>query len=298
MDDIKKGDLQDPELLKAQLYNNGDIAIVNNIKEFETTIPADLAIQMKIYVVILLLDGKASIDLNGTTYTLYKDDLLVCTPNNIVQKLLTSLDFKCYCICISPTYLSKISPISKNAWDVKILFEKKPVYTLKSEEVITFSQYYNLLCSKMNLPSSIQTKVIDALMTAFLYDMQNILNRMVKEEIRSFTSGEYLFKQFIGLLENSFPKSRRVDFYADKLHVSSKYLSSVCKKCSGKPSSKIIDIYVQKDVEHLLRHTMKNIKEIAFQLDFPSLSFFGKYVRKHFGMSPRLYRENAIKNTK
>lgn len=40
---------------------------------------------------------------------------------------------------------------------------------------------------------------------------------------------------------------------------------------------------------------MKNVKEIAYQLDFPNLSFFGKYVKQHFGMSPKAYREHAMK---
>lgn len=295
MNDLRKGTLHDPELLKVSLYNNGEIAFVNNLKALENTAIANLAVQMEVYVVILLLEGKATVDLNGKAHMLYKNDLLICTPNIIVEKLLTSIDFKCYCVCISPNYIRKISPISGNSWDIKILFEKKPVYTLKPEEVIVFSQYYNLLCSKINLPSPVQAKVIDTLMLAFLYDMEYVLNRMVKETPRPFTSGEYLFKQFIELLENSFPKSRRVDFYADKLNVSCKYLSSVCKNSSGQTTSKIIDIYVLKDVEYLLKHSMKNIKEIAYLLDFPNLSFFGKYVKKHLGMSPKAYRESATK---
>lgn len=31
-------------------------------------------------------------------------------------------------------------------------------------------------------------------------------------------------------------------------------------------------------------------KEIAFELDFPNLSFFGKYFKARKGVSPRLYR--------
>ena len=133
-------------------------------------------------------------------------------------------------------------------------------------------------------------------MLAFLYDMQYILNRMTKNTPRPFTSGEYLFKEFVKLLENSYPKSRRVDYYAERLHVTPKYLSTICKTCSGKNPSKLIDTYVLRDIEYLLTHTMKNIKEIAYELEFPNLSFFGKYVKQHFGVSPKAYREQIIKN--
>jgi AraC-like DNA-binding protein len=33
------------------------------------------------------------------------------------------------------------------------------------------------------------------------------------------------------------------------------------------------------------------VKEVADLLDFPNLSFFGKYCRSHLGMSPLKYRK-------
>lgn len=82
-----------------------------------------------------------------------------------------------------------------------------------------------------------------------------------------------------------------MSYYADRLHVTSKYLSSVCKKISGQTASKVIDHYVLKDIEYLMKHTSKTIKIISVELDFPDISFFGKYVKKHFGMAPKMLRE-------
>lgn len=290
---VKKGNLRDIDFQKIFIYNNGEIAFVNNLKDLEKT---NQAIQLEIYVVLLLLEGKASVKINETRYELQKNDVMICTPNFIVENMLTSIDFKCCCICLASTYIQKISPMTENVWDIKFLFEKQPVYTLYPEEVTVFCQYYDLVCSKIHLPSPVQTKVIDTLMLAFLYDMQYVLNRMIKVTPRPFTSREYLFKQFVELLDNSYPKSRRVDYYAEQLHVTPKYLSAVCKNSSGETSSKLIDTYVLKDIEYLLKHTTKSIQEIAWELAFPSLSFFGKYVKQHFGMSPKAYREQALKN--
>lgn len=69
----------------------------------------------------------------------------------------------------------------------------------------------------------------------------------------------------------------------------------VCKDISGQPASDLIDQYVMKDVVYLLRKTEKSIKEITNELDFPNISFFGKYVKKHLGLSPRMYREKQEK---
>ena len=57
-------------------------------------------------------------------------------------------------------------------------------------------------------------------------------------------------------------------------------------------ASSLIDQYVLKDVEYLLKYSSKTIKEIVNELDFPNISFFGRYVKKHLGMPPRALREN------
>ena len=46
-----------------------------------------------------------------------------------------------------------------------------------------------------------------------------------------------------------------------------------------------------KDVIYLLKKSEKSIKEIVNELDFPNLSFFGKYVKRYTGLSPKQYRE-------
>ena len=107
----------------------------------------------------------------------------------------------------------------------------------------------------------------------------------------TYSSSERLFKEFLHLLVSSYPKPRMVAVYADKLHVTPKYLSAVCKEISGETASDIINQYVIKDVLYLLKKSEKSIKEIVNELDFPNLSFFGKYVKRYTGSSPKQYRK-------
>lgn len=44
------------------------------------------------------------------------------------------------------------------------------------------------------------------------------------------------------------------------------------------------------DIRYQLKYSQKSIKEVADYLDFPNISFFGKYVRNHVGCSPKEYR--------
>lgn len=287
MMNTKKANLNSIDIQNVTIYNNGDLAFLDKASDINIT----ESIQMEIYVVVLCLQGKASVCINGNPYIAYKNDIFICTPNNLLENCLLSVDFKCHCICMSPKYVQRILPMADNSWDIKILVEKNPLCSLQPQEVVVFCQYYDILCSKVHLPSGAQEKVIDALMLAFIYDMQIVMNRVIHVLPRPFNSGEYLFKNFIDLLSSSYPKSRNVSYYADRLHVTPKYLSSVCKKISDQTASKVIDQYVLKDIEYLMKHSSKTIKVIASELDFPDISFFGKYVKRHLGMSPKELRE-------
>ena len=45
------------------------------------------------------------------------------------------------------------------------------------------------------------------------------------------------------------------------------------------------------DITELLKYSEKSIKEIADELEFPNISFFGKYIKSHTGISPTEYRK-------
>ena len=291
MKELRKRVLKEPEAQSHTIYNDGELAFCKDLHDIQSFLP----LLLDVHAIVLVLEGKIVIDINGASYEVRKNDLLICPPNNIIEKGLTSYDIKVCSIFASSAYMQRILPMTENTWDFKLLFEKTPLCSLLPEEVKVFCQYYDLLCSKVQQATPASKKVIDTLVLAFFYDMKNLLERrMTYPKPHPFTSGELLFKRFIGLLESSYPKQRTVSYYADCLNISPKYLSAVCKQIGKQCPSAIIDSYVLKDIEYLMRHSQKSIKEIACELDFPNLSFFGKYVKKHCGMSPKCYREKYI----
>lgn len=293
MKNLRKVNLASPESQEFVLYNDGELAFSQDIHDISSQLP----IQLEIYAIVLVVEGKGMVGINGKSYEIGKNDLFICQPNNILENGLMSIDFKGCSIFVSSAYVQRIMSL-QNAWEFKALFKKNPVCPLLPKEVTIFRQYYDLLCSKVQDSTPAQKRVIDTLVLAFVYDMQNYLNRFIQDKQRPLTSGESIYHRFIELLESSYPKQRAVSYYADCLHVTPKYLSSVCKQVGDQRPSDIIDNYVLKDINYLMKHTSKSIKEIACELEFPNLSFFGKYVRKRLGMSPKAYREQTIAGNK
>ena len=63
----------------------------------------------------------------------------------------------------------------------------------------------------------------------------------------------------------------------------------------GQISAKeIIDEFLTLEIKVALQSTNLSLKEIADRYNFPDQSFFGRYFKKHTGMSPKEYRAKRI----
>ena len=116
------------------------------------------------------------------------------------------------------------------------------------------------------------------------------LNHSDDEACLYLSQSETLYERFKDLLFVHRGKQRSVAFYASRLCITPKHLYATVKRVSGKTPAEWIREEALKEIEFLLCHTQASIKEIVYELDFPNLSFFGKFFKAHKGMSPKLYR--------
>jgi len=91
-------------------------------------------------------------------------------------------------------------------------------------------------------------------------------------------------------VQSHYKEERSLEFYADKLCLTCKYISKVIKETSGKTANDIIDEHVALEVKALLKSTNMTIDQISETLNFPSQSFFGKYFKRITGISPKEYK--------
>ena len=264
-------------------YSDGRIAVIDNMPNDETYRHQ----RTGGIVVVLCTDGSMSFLVNGQQNTAHRNDVVILSPEMIIDKKQISGDFKFRCIFVSLDYAIKMLPLSVRSWNFKIFFEQHPRIPLSENGVAIFNRYCDLLKWKLADKSNpYREYIIDGLMQALVFEFRHLFDGYANLTPRPISSAENIFGSFVDMLATSYPKHRNVAYYADKLNITAKYLSVVCKKTSGKNSSKIIDSYVLKDIENLLRNSKKSIKEVSNELAFPNTSFFGRYVKKNFGCTP------------
>ncbi len=110
------------------------------------------------------------------------------------------------------------------------------------------------------------------------------------DEIKSRRVRE-LFNEFMHLLERDFKLSRDVNYYAELMNITPKYLTNIVRKVTGHTPKEIIDQYVILQLKLHLHISTQNIKEIVWEYHFTDVSFFCRYFKKHTGRTPQEYRE-------
>ena len=274
----------------AATYYDDLIVFIDDVQALKS---ANAGRKPKGYAAILCTEGQADVNIDNKPYHVKAGDLLTCQPDQFIGMFAMDADFQCRVIGMSLQYVKQINIVSGNIWDIKLFFDQNPIIHLLPDEVTVFCQYYDLLVYKLTgRRIKYHKELMDALLKAFAYELREMIERVVSVKPPIYTSGQHIFKEFLELLSNTYPKPRAVSFYSDHLCITPKYLSAVCKEASGRTATELINQYVVKDIVFLLRQSGKSIKNIAYELDFPNLSFFGKYVKKHLGMSPKQYRRD------
>ena len=99
-----------------------------------------------------------------------------------------------------------------------------------------------------------------------------------------------LFHRFVALVHEQSSQQREVSFYADKLCISTRYLSTIVRNIAHSSAKEFIDRSVLLEIKMLLQSTDLSVQEIAYRLHFPDQSYLGRYFKKHTGESPTEYR--------
>lgn len=270
-------------------FENNRIDIISNINLNDNPKKQE---KLTAYCIVLCTEGEGELYLNNQLLKIKRGDLMTTTIGSYLQGKVMSEDFRACGFYMTKEYFEELSDIPLGFINATIYVVDNPLMHLSEKAFNIFMQYYNLIRTKLNEDKNFKHNemVTNYLFQAFMYEFHDIMEVNIENNGFKFSSGEKLYKQFLELVTQSYPKPRSVEWYADKLNVTPKYLSSVTKQCSHKTASAIINHYVLEDVKRSLIRPDKTIKEIVNELDFSSISFFGKYCKKNLGMAPKFYR--------
>lgn len=271
-------------------YSDGDIVIMEGRHHPEM----EISVRLDMVTIINIEKGSISVELNNNTVEAHAGQLLVFPPNAYISGGTTSEDYESKIMGLSYSALQNNLLIGKDIWNIMGYIFRNPVIELSQENHDMLVYYHELMHYKLEHQHGYYDKeIMQSLFNSAFYELAAVVAPQV-EDIQGYEQlrqGEVLFKRFIRLLIQNKTNERSVKYFAERLCVTPKYLSTVCKSVSDKTALEWIHDYLAEGITRKLKYTDTSIKEIADEMGFPNISFFGKFVKNRFGFSPKEYRK-------
>ena len=102
-----------------------------------------------------------------------------------------------------------------------------------------------------------------------------------------------LYNAFVSLVAQHYREAHDVRFYADKLCITTRYLSQVTDKVVSKSPKQIIADYLMSEAKSYLETTRLTVQQIADKLGFSSQVLFCKFFKTQEKTSPSEYRSHS-----
>ena len=268
-------------------YSDNDIVVVDSIQKFTEANTAHVAMN----AIVICTDGKVQAQMNGMRMELHKNQVAIVPQNVTVTDVMISPDFNLKAMFLTNRILQSFLREKMNIWNDMMYIHRHHVVTMDEDEILFYTHFYDMLTLAIakGKDNPLHTDVIQSLLRSAILALCGAMKQMLSSDARPSTGKGYL-QRLLDLLHSSEVKRHTVEAYASELCISPKYLTAVCKKNSGKTANEWITEKVLEDIRYYLRQTDLSIKQICDRLAFPNPSFFGKYVKDHFGMTPMEFR--------
>ncbi len=137
--------------------------------------------------------------------------------------------------------------------------------------------------------------IVRHLLSALFTMIESERKKLSPEPTDAAGTQNLTFKNFLQLLEDNFRRQEGVDFYAEKLFMSSRNLNLICQNILQKSVSEMIETRKLTEAKNLLIHSDKTISEIGYDLGFNEKAYFSNVFKKKSGQTPSEFREEMRK---
>ncbi|WP_418698015.1 helix-turn-helix domain-containing protein [Bacteroides sp.] len=242
-------------------------------------------------VILFCFSGEADIILDLKKYHIVPNTNTMILPNSIFSLTSASKNFSVHYFAFSEE-MFRTASFRLNPAFIHFLKENSSYTHTLPEALRSINGLIEASVAIYNdFTNRFRENIAQNLLHIFLLDTYDKVQRLfTQEQIEGSSRKEQLFKKFINLIHTHCTTQRDVTFYAEQLCISTRYLSAITKQMGRDSAKEIIDEFLMLELKVALQSTDLSLKEIADKYRFPDQSFFGRYFKKHAGMSPKEYR--------
>ena len=229
--------------------------------------------------VLLVLEGSIDLSIDYVLFQASTNTVVTIMPTHITKVMKYSPNFKGRLMAVSRAFLEQsMMPNHSSSMIQYMKIRKNPTILLQESEIKTLDEsMLRLRQTILQTSHHLQRLLIQNTLMGFFIEMG-------KEE---------LFESFLRILYMYCKEQHVVSFYAEQLYITPQYLSLILKELTGRSANKWIDEALMQEAKILLKAPQATVQQVADALHFSDQSTFGKFFKKHAGMSPMEYRKNS-----
>ena len=238
----------------------------------------------------IVTQGEAVININLQDHHYTRGTLVWLGPGSIITPIRFSPDLCIYGMALFPAfpmpYAAGQMPLSMNGSlrDYQITADEHDLQT-----ALHILDSLWLLVQQTDYYRPTATALVGALM----HHYDQLFRRSINQLTASRSREQTIFDRFIQLVNLHCHEQHQLGYYADRMCLTPRYLSTVIRTASSTTAKEWIDRALIMRIKVDLRHTDKSAAQISDDLHFPNPAFFSKYFRRLVGMTPLEYREKG-----
>ncbi|MBQ0047756.1 MAG: helix-turn-helix transcriptional regulator [Prevotellaceae bacterium] len=255
--------------------------------------------EVKLYqkTIFYVLKGHCVFEINNKETRIEAGQLLSTMPETMIKFKYASPDIQYRMLVVYPKLLSMVYEDLGITLTLTELTRIYYISKVKPEIMKVCMDLYDEMKADMLAPSYEYKAIYQRSLLNVLF----VYNMMAHDFYPQQTHGnsnsrQYdVYRKFLNLLNKHVNDQRSVQFYADQLGISSKYLSFVCISYSKRNASSWIDEYVVQKAQVLMSIHGYSFTEISEILHFQTVSSFSRFFKRVTGMTPKEYYRTVQK---
>lgn len=198
----------------------------------------------------------------------------------------------CFFIVSQDFFLESVVSLRPKIAGAMMHFTRCPFIPLSAEDSGRFSHLADLLFASLSGgEQALRRDMVLALLRAAQCELWNAVYRRQDMSVSSGGHWNDVASHFLYLAHRHSRKRYEVAWYARQLGVSPDALSFMLKRLYGKTATVILDEILVNEAKVCLRNPALSVQNVADMLCFSDQSAFGKFFKRHCGMSPNAFRQ-------
>ncbi len=251
------------------------------------------ACKLKACIFALCVKGSIRASINLIDYTIQEGELITLFPGSIIEfKQMEEVSPVQFCfVGFSSEVICQVNLMEMCGSSYPKILDQ-PIIKVDGTGKKYLQDYFTVFSNITNdetIPE-IHPDIILYQLKSILIGVSNMYERQPYHPV-ACSRQEQIYRDLLQLITQHYITERTAQFYAKELGLTPQHLSTTVKAVTGGTVLDLIAHVVILDAKAKLKSTNLSVQEIAYALNFPTPSFFGKYFKRYVGISPLSYKQ-------